>query len=120
MWCYTSVFIIIILLEVLSNLLVSFRRHLGQLIYDLLVDDQVSHTLIQPLVTLYRELYLAEMAFIDQLVTVISDVRLPMSTEVKQLSQDKQRKIDIKASIRECSLTRGPRLHFQPGCVRSL
>ncbi|KAI0235791.1 Condensin complex subunit 3 [Lamellibrachia satsuma] len=72
------------------------RRHLGQLIYDLLVDDQVSHTLIQPLVTLYRELYLAEMAFIDQLVTVISDVRLPMSTEVKQLSQDKQRKIDIK------------------------
>lgn len=72
------------------------RRHLGQLIYDLLVDDQVSHTLIEPLVTLYRELYLDEMAFVDQLVTVISDVRLPMSTEVKQLSEEKQRKVDIK------------------------
>jgi len=81
----------------------SFRRHLSQLIYDLLVDDQVSHTLIEPLVNIYRELYLDEMAFIDQLVTVISDVRLPMSTEVKQLSEDKQRKVDIKASVGEWS-----------------
>ena len=63
----------------------------------------MSHTLIEPLVNIYRELYLDEMAFIDQLVTVISDVRLPMSTEVTQLSEEKQRRVDIKASVGEWS-----------------
>ena len=67
------------------------------------MDEQVSHTLIEPLVNIYRELYLDEMAFIDQLVTVISDVRLPMNTEVTQLSEEKQRRVDIKASVGEWS-----------------
>ena len=52
--------------------------------------------MIGPLVTLYRKLYVDEMAFVNQLVTVISDVRVPMRTELQQLSQEKQRKIDIK------------------------
>ena len=75
-----------------------FRHQLGQLIYDLLIDEEVSHTMIGPLVTVYRKLYVDEMSFVNQLVMVISDVRVPMRTELQQLSAERQRKVDIKVS----------------------
>ena len=72
------------------------RRNLEKLLRDMLIEEDVSHTLVQPLMKLYKRLYTDAHSRINQLVEIISDIRMPITTSQSTVSKEVKRKVDLK------------------------
>ena len=72
------------------------RRNLDKLLRTLLVEEDTSPSLVQPILKLYERLHTGVEARINQLIEVMSDIRMPITNTQSTISQDARRKIDLK------------------------
>ena len=80
------------------------RRHLQSLLKSMLAEEEITHTLVKPLLNLYVQLHQNAEPRINELIEVISDIRMPITTVESQVSKEEQRKVELKVSLISCFL----------------
>ena len=69
------------------------------LLKSMLTEEEITHTLVKPLLSLYVKLHTNAEPRINELIEVISDIRMPITTVQSQASKDEQRKVELKVSL---------------------
>ena len=66
------------------------------LIHEMLICENVSYVIVKPLLHCYSKIIVDPTARVNQLVEIISDIREPIATVESSVSQEEQRKLDLK------------------------
>ena len=75
-----------------------------ELLKGMLLSEDISHTLVKPLVQLYSKLVVDQEQRLEQLAEIISDIRVPITTIESTQTADQRRQIDLKVGGQEIPL----------------
>ena len=78
----------------------------------MLLDERTPHTMLKSLLARFKELHPDPVLRCRFLVEIISDVRQPIVVTTHALSEDEQRKIDIKVCNSDFNMVPGKSVHF--------
>lgn len=72
------------------------RKAIDKLIKDLLLNENVSHSIVKSLLTPYLQLHLDNDQCLISVAEIVSDIREPMTVVESQISYDEKRQLDLK------------------------
>jgi len=74
----------------------SCRKHVIQVLRELLLSDAVTHTIVSSVLARYSQLHVDSDAFIALVAEIISDIREPITVQKQEMGREERRQLDLK------------------------
>jgi len=76
------------------------RKHVIQVLRELLLSDSVMHTIVNSVLARYCQLHVDGDAFLASVAEIISDIREPITVQEQEMGREERRQLDLKVSRR--------------------